>query len=61
MLSERETMLQIIFEMCWKFIFKMVLVFKMFLNGFYSLSSSLRAALVNDIIEDEQEKREHGF
>lgn len=55
MLSERETMVQIIFEMCWK------LIFKMFLSGFCSLSSNLRAALVNDSTEDRQEKREHEF
>lgn len=39
----------------------MVSVFEMFLNGFCSLSSNLRAALVNGSIEDGQEKRDHGF
>lgn len=39
----------------------MVSVLEMSLNGFCSLSSNLRAALVNGNIEDGQEKREHGF
>jgi len=67
MLSERETMLQIdfffffFFKVCWRLIFKVVLVLEMFLNGFCSLSSSLRAVLVNGSTADGQGKGEHGF
>lgn len=60
MLSERESVLQIYFLKQEHF-FKIVSVFEIFVNGFCSLSSSLRAAVVIGCVKDVQEKREHRF
>lgn len=50
-----------IFSSVQEHFFKIVSVFEMFVNGFCSLSSHLRAAVVNGSVEDGQEKREHRF